>query len=75
MRSEFDPYDLLMEALERLSYLENKHNQLAHAFQETEREFNLALQSIKHLQQSQLVVLSNQTKMEKRLQELESLTK
>jgi len=64
MNRDFDPYDILMEVMERLNRLEHAHNKLANAFQKTERELNIALQSIKHLQQSHMVILSNQVKAE-----------
>ena len=73
MKPDFDPYDLLIECLERLQMLEQKHANLATAFRQTDREFNLALKSLQHLQQTHLVNLSNQAKLEKRIKELESL--
>lgn len=73
--SDFDPYDVLIQAMERLEQLERQHNKLAHAFQKTEREFNLALQSLKHLQQTQLHVLSKQVIMDKEVTALKQTNK
>lgn len=75
MKPEFDPYDLLIECMERLQMIELKHNQLATAFQQTDQELTIALQSLKHLQQTHMITMSNQVKLEKRIQDLEALTK
>jgi hypothetical protein len=53
-----------MEVMERMSHLEQAHNKLATAFQKTERELNIALHSIRHLQQTHMITLSNQVKAE-----------
>lgn len=50
----WDPYDLLIEAVERIQALEKAHNNLADAFQKSERELNIALKSLNHLQKSHL---------------------
>lgn len=65
----FSPYDALIELNERLTRLEKAHNQLAHAFQRTETEFNQLLKSHQNLQKahlslSQLVTLAINPKVE-----------
>ena len=62
MNRDFDPYDLLMEVMERMNRMEQAHNNLAKAFEKTERELNIALHSVRHLQQQYMLLLSNQVK-------------
>lgn len=52
--SDFDPYDALIELNERINRMEQAHNNLASAFQRTEKELNLALTSLNHLQKGHL---------------------
>lgn len=54
--SGFDPYDALIELNERLTRLEKAHNKLAHAFQESEKEFNVLLTSFQNLQKAHLTL-------------------
>lgn len=53
----FDPYDALIQAMERLQRLEQAHNQLAIAHAQSQKEFTAALQTLHHLQQSHLLSL------------------
>ena len=62
MNRDFDPYDLLMEVMERMNRMEQAHNNLAKAFEKTERELNITLHSVRHLQQQYMLLLSNQVK-------------
>jgi len=61
MDNGFDPYDLLINLSERLNRLEHAHNKMAHAFQRTERDLNIALQSLRHLQQKHLELLQSKS--------------
>lgn len=51
---DFNPYDALVELNERLMRVEQAHNALARAFEQTEREVNVILQSVQALQKAQL---------------------
>jgi geranylgeranyl pyrophosphate synthase len=53
----FDPYDTLLEAVERIQRLEHAHNNLAKAFEKSERELNTALKSLNSLQRSHMAAL------------------
>lgn len=53
----FDPYDTLLEAVERIQRLEQAHNNLANAYQKSERELNTALRSLNSLQKSHMAAL------------------
>ena len=55
MNNDFDPYDALIELNERMNRLEQTHNNLARAHHQTERDLNVALNSLKNLQQHFLV--------------------
>jgi GTP cyclohydrolase II len=59
-----------MEVMERMNRMEQAHNNLAKAFEKTERELNIALQSVRHLQQTHMLTLSNQAKMEAELKQI-----
>lgn len=65
--NNFDPYDLLMECLERIDRLEKTHNNLANAYNKSEQELNIALHSLRHLQQTHMMTLSNQAKLEAKI--------
>jgi hypothetical protein len=54
MMDGFDPYDTLIEAMERIQRLEFAHNQLATAYNKSEQELNTALKSLNHLQKSHM---------------------
>ena len=54
MMDGFDPYDTLIEAVERIQRLEFAHNQLATAYNKSEQELNTALKSLNHLQKSHM---------------------
>jgi hypothetical protein len=54
--NSFDPYDALIELNERMNRLEVTHNKLAHAYQRTEQELNIALQSLNSLQKGHLAL-------------------
>lgn len=49
MTKQIDPYDLLMEINERLSRLEQAHNNMAFAFNATENEVQEQLQLLHRL--------------------------
>ncbi|CAB4154796.1 hypothetical protein UFOVP647_29 [uncultured Caudovirales phage] len=49
MIDKYDPYDLLMELNERLSRLEQAHNNMAHAFNQTENEVQEQLELLHRL--------------------------
>lgn len=57
MLEGFDPYDTLMEAMERIQRLEVAHNKLATAYNKSEQELNTALKSLNRLQQNQLMTM------------------
>jgi len=54
----FNPYDALIELNERLSNLEQVHNQLAHDYLKTQQELTIALECLNTLQKGHLA-LSN----------------
>lgn len=54
MLEGFDPYDTLIEAMERIQRLEQAHNNLATAYNKSEMELNTALKSLHHLQKSHM---------------------
>lgn len=56
MRTQFDPYDMLIELNERLNRLEAAHNKLAHAYQQTERDLSMTLDSLQSLQKAHLTL-------------------
>jgi hypothetical protein len=60
MNNDFDPYDILISTAERVNRLEAAHNKMAESYSKTEKEFTIALHSIRHLQQSYLEILSQQ---------------
>lgn len=57
MPSDFDPYDALIDLNERMLRMEKTHNALARAFQKSEQELSMALESIVGLQK---IILSYQ---------------
>lgn len=56
LNNDWDPYDALIDLNERLLRLETAHNNLAHAYEQSERELGLALDSILSLQKSHLAL-------------------
>lgn len=52
----FDPYDLLIQLNERLMHLERQHNAMARDYQQTQRELNVALDSLQTLQRGHLAL-------------------
>ena len=54
MNNDFDPYDALIQMNERLHALEKAHNKMAHAYQASERDLSIALNSLRNLQQQHL---------------------
>lgn len=58
LNNDWDPYDALIELNERMLRLESAHNRLAHAYEQSERDLNLALDALQSLQRSHLA-LSN----------------
>ena len=54
MGNNFDPYDMLIQLSERLHRLEVAHNNIADAFHKTEVELNIALHSLRNIQQRHL---------------------
>jgi hypothetical protein len=67
MNNDFDPYDALIQMNERLHTLEKAHNKMAHAFQASERELNVALHSLRSLQQRYLLLLKRVEETDARL--------
>lgn len=67
MNNDFDPYDALINMNERLHVLEKAHNTMAHAFQQTEHDFTLALNSLRSLQQKYLLLLKRVEETDARL--------
>lgn len=57
MMNDFDPYEALIQAHERLSHLEHAHNKLVRAVEKTDQELNQALQALRALQQNHLRLL------------------
>lgn len=53
---DFDPYDLMLELQARVDRLEHAHNKMAHAFQQTEREFSELVKHFNNLQKSHLAL-------------------
>lgn len=54
MDNNFDPYEILVNLQERMNRLEHAHNQLARAFQKTEVDLNVTLNTLRQLQKAQL---------------------
>ena len=50
MNNDFNPYDTLIECVERIQRLEHAHNALAREFEKSQHELTQALKSIRHLQ-------------------------
>lgn len=50
----FDPYNALIELNERLLRLETAHNRLANAYQKSENDLSIALDSLQSLQKAYL---------------------
>lgn len=48
--NNFDPYEILIQLNERLTRLEIVHNKLARSYQLSQRDLDVALQTINHLQ-------------------------
>ena len=61
--TDFDPYDMLVALNDRLTRVEAVHNRLAISYNQTEQEFNIALHSLKQLQEhhARLSSLVNRT--------------
>jgi hypothetical protein len=54
MDNGFDPYDMLINLQDRLNRLEHAHNTMAHAYRKSEVDLNVALHSLRNLQQKHL---------------------
>ncbi len=52
----FNPYDALVELNDRLSRLEQVHNQLADDYMKTQRELDIALECLNSLQKGHLAL-------------------
>ena len=63
----WDPYDALITMNERLHSLERAHNKMAHAFQQSEHDLSLALNSLRSLQQRYLLLLKRVEETDARL--------
>lgn len=66
MGNDFDPYDMLIQLSERLHRLEQAHNRMADAFHKTEVELNIALHSLRNLQQRHLQLTQKINELEAR---------
>ena len=58
MNRGFDPYDILIEVTERLQVLEIAHNKMADALHKTDQELQVALHSLRFLQQKHISLSS-----------------
>lgn len=65
MPNDFDPYDALISMNERLHRLEQAHNKMAHAYQQSENELTVALHSLKNLQQKHINLMVRVDRIEK----------
>lgn len=54
MNNNFDPYDILMQVTDRLHRLEIAHNKNADTFRKTEVDLQVALHSLRNLQQKHI---------------------
>ena len=64
MNRGFDPYDILIEVTERLQVLEIAHNKMADALHKTDQELQIALHSLRHLQQKHISLSSTVGRMQ-----------
>lgn len=55
--NNFDPYDLLMQIIERQQRLEQAHNKLAQSYEYTQRDLSTALHTIQDLQRRHITAL------------------
>lgn len=62
--NDFDPYDALIQALERIDRVEQAHNRLASAFQRTDSELNATLKALLHLQKTHVQLLNRIANLE-----------
>lgn len=62
---DFDPYDLLMQLLERMQRLENVHNNLAIAYEQSQHDLSQALHIIQSLQRRHMAVLQRLDALER----------
>lgn len=54
--TDFDPYEVLLDLIERVNRVEQAHNNLAHAYERSERELNQALHLLQQLQKRHLAL-------------------
>lgn len=53
---DWDPYDILMELSEKQRILEQAHNNLAREYVKTQKDLDIALQSLNSLQKGHLAL-------------------
>jgi len=70
--SHFDPYDLLMELIERMQRLEQAHNSLA---EYTQRDLSTALYTLQDLQRRHVALLQRLTALERESMNAQSNTR
>lgn len=63
--NNLDPYDMLIQLSERVNRLETVHNRLAHDYQKSQADLNIALNSLQNLQHSYLKLSQLVTLMQK----------
>jgi hypothetical protein len=54
MPNDFDPYDVIMQMTDRILRLEIAHNKLVEGLHKTDKELNIALHALRHLQQEHI---------------------
>jgi hypothetical protein len=52
-RTDWDPYDVILELASRLDRLESAHNRLSEDYIRSQRDLTVALESIRNLQHHQ----------------------
>ena len=52
-RTDWDPYDVIVELASRLDRLESAHNRLSEDYIRTQRDLTMALEAIRNLQHHQ----------------------
>jgi uncharacterized 2Fe-2S/4Fe-4S cluster protein (DUF4445 family) len=70
MNTDFDPYDVLMQTMERLARLEHAHNILVNAFKQSEQDLNSALRSLQALQKQHMNLMSKQAASHNEIKEI-----
>jgi isoprenylcysteine carboxyl methyltransferase (ICMT) family protein YpbQ len=61
---DFNPYDLLVTLTQRITELEQAHNNLAHAYNQTAKDYGILKAKFKNLEQSHLALANHVFKAE-----------